>query len=281
MSWFFKPKYGLKAPEKQGKKKPEGLWTKCIFCNEIIYNREWEENLRVCPKCNYHYRLTAKERIELLIDQDSFNEHDQYLSSTDPLKFEHVNESYKNKLAQTQKKTGLSDAIVTGMGEINGSEVEICVMDFSFFGGSLASVMGEKIVRGIKNCIKYKIPLIIVSCSGGARMQEGVFSLMQMAKTCAALAKLAEEKILYISLLTDPTMGGVSASFASIGDIIIAEPNALIGFAGPRVIEQTIKQKLPDEFQKSEFLLEHGFVDIIAQRKELKNTIHKIIHFFT
>lgn len=280
MAWFSKPKYGLKAPGRRTET-PEGLWTKCIQCKEIHYNQEWEENLRVCPNCDYHYRLTSKERIQLLIDPNTFQEHDEHLCSTDPLKFEHLNESYRDKLIQTQRKTGLSDSVITGIGQIFGAKVEICVMDFSFFGGSMASVMGEKIVRAIQNCFKYKIPLICVSCSGGARMQEGVFSLMQMAKTCTALSKLSQEKILYISILTDPTMGGVTASYASIGDIIIAEPNALIGFAGQRVIEQTIKQKLPNGFQRSEFLLEHGFLDIIIHRKELKKKLYQTILFFT
>jgi len=278
MAWFFKPKYGLKAPEPPSDNS-QGLWTKCVQCNEIIYNREWEEYFRVCPKCDYHSRLSAKDRIQLLIDPGTFQEHDKSLSSTDPLMFEHLGESYRQKLLTTQQKTGLSDAIITGTGNIHGKRVEIGVMDFSFFGGSMASVMGEKIVRAIKNSIRYKIPLIIVSCSGGARMQEGLFSLMQMAKTCTALSKLAQEKLSYISVLTDPTTGGVTASFASIGDINIAEPGALICFAGPRVIEQTIKQKLPQGFQRSEFLLEHGFIDIIVHRKKLKDNIDQILNY--
>ncbi|HEO64822.1 MAG TPA: acetyl-CoA carboxylase carboxyltransferase subunit beta [Spirochaetes bacterium] len=280
MAWFNKPKYGLKAPDHRTEK-PKGLWTRCFNCKEIIYNREWEENLRVCPRCGYHYRLNSKERIQLLIDQGSFQEHDKNLSSVDPLGFENLGQKYQDKLIQTQKKTGLKDAIVTGTGLIHGIKTELCVMDFSFFGGSMGSVIGEKIVRAIQNSIKQRIPLIIVSCSGGARMQEGVYSLMQMAKTCSALTKLADEKILYISVLTDPTTGGVTASFASIGDITIAEPNALIGFAGPRVIEQTIKQKLPNGFQSSEFLLEHGFIDFIVGRKELKNQLAQLLHFFS
>ena len=280
MSWFFKPKYGLKAPDKQSQK-AEGLWTKCLKCNEIIYNREWEENLRVCPKCDYHYRLSSKERIQLIIDPETFQEHDRELSSSNPLNFQNVAESYETKLKATKEKTNLEDAIVTGTGLIHGIKVELCVMDFSFFGGSLGTVMGEKIVRSTNRAMKQKSPLIIISCSGGARMQEGVFSLMQMAKTCSALAKLADEKILYISVMVDPTLGGVTASFASIGDINIAEPNALIGFAGPRVIEQTIKQKLPEGFQRSEFLLDHGFIDFIAHRKELKNKLYQLIHFFS
>ncbi len=280
MAWFNKPKYGLKAPDHRTET-PKGLWTRCFNCKEIIYNREWEENLRVCPRCGYHYRLNSKERIQLLVDQGSFQEHDKDLSSVDPLQFESLGQRYQDKLTLTQEKTGLKDAIVTGIGLIHGIKSELCVMDFSFFGGSMGSVIGEKIVRAIQNSIKNRIPLIIVSCSGGARMQEGVFSLMQMAKTCSALTKLADEKILYISVLTDPTTGGVTASFASIGDITIAEPNALIGFAGPRVIEQTIKQKLPNGFQSSEFLLEHGFIDFIVNRKELKNQLAQLLHFFS
>ncbi|MDH5681128.1 MAG: acetyl-CoA carboxylase, carboxyltransferase subunit beta [Spirochaetota bacterium] len=280
MAWFFKPKYGLKAPDKQSQK-AEGLWTKCLQCNEIIYNREWEANLRVCPKCDYHYRLSSLERIQLIIDPETFQEKDADLASSNPLQFKDANESYEGKLQKTKEKTNLKDSIISGTGEIHGIKVEICVMDFTFFGGSLGTVMGEKILRSINRAIKHKTPLIIVSCSGGARMQEGVFSLMQMAKTCSGLARLSEERILFISVLADPTLGGVTASFASIGDINIAEPNALIGFAGPRVIEQTIKQKLPSGFQRSEFLLDHGFIDLIAHRKELKSKLYQLIHFFS
>lgn len=280
MAWFFKPKYGLKAPENP-KQPQEGLWTSCISCKEIIYNREWEDNLRVCPKCNYHYRLNSSERIQMIADPNTFVEHDQKLSSSDPLNFESLNERYSDKIIQTKNKTKLNDAIITGTCKIHGIKVEICVMDFSFIGGSLGSVMGEKILRAIQHAIKLNIPLIIFSCSGGARMQEGVISLMQMAKTCAALSKLSLSKLLYISVLTDPTMGGVSASFASIGDVILAEPNSLIGFAGPRVIEQVIKQKLPAGFQRAEFLLERGFIDFIINRKDMKNKLYQLIQFFS
>lgn len=277
--WYETISYMIKKPEKKLDSSGE-VFKKCKSCNEVIYKEDWNENQHVCPYCGYHFRLSAKQRIEYTIDEGTFQEIDADLRTANPLKFEHNGQDYEKALEALTKKTELKDAIVCGTGEILGEKVIICVMDFSFFGGSLGTVMGEKIVRAINLSIKQKTPLIIFSCTGGARMQEGAISLMQMAKTCSALTKLADEGILYISVLTDPTMGGVSASFASIGDLNISEPNALIGFAGPLVIEQTIKQKLPKGFQRSEFLVEHGFIDFIVLRSEMKNKLHKCIQFF-
>jgi acetyl-CoA carboxylase carboxyl transferase subunit beta len=273
MSWLDKIKVGI------GKKKPkdEDLWINCKKCKEQIYIAELEDNLKVCPKCEYHFRLDARQRIHLLIDHETFIEQDQNLTSPDPLKFKDT-KKYKDRMRASINKNGTNDAIITGSGEIEGLPIEICVFDFSFMGGSMGSVVGEKITRSIERAIDKNIPVIIVSCSGGARMQEGIFSLMQMAKTSSALQKLSVKKIPYISLLTDPTMGGVSASFSMLGDIILAEPGALIGFAGPRVIEQTIKQKLPDGFQRAEFQLDHGLIDNIINRKELKTTLVRLLN---
>lgn len=282
MAWFNKPRYSTttgKNSAQQGNQK--GLWTKCPDCNEVIYNKEWENNRQVCPKCGFHQKLSAQKRIELLLDENSFHEADILMSSKDPLSFQDAKGSYSAKLADTQKKTGRKDAIITGSGTINGLPVEIGVMDFAFLGGSMGTVVGEKICRTIDRAIKNKRPVILVSCSGGARMHEGILSLMQMAKTSAWLAKLGDHHLPFISILTHPTTGGVTASFASLGDIIIAEPKALIGFAGPRVIEQTIRQKLPEGFQRSEFLQDHGFVDIIAHRHSLKEKLFKVIKLLT
>lgn len=281
MTWFDKitvPRIGLRSKKSQI---PEGLWVKCDNCKEIIFRNELEKNLKVCPKqeCNHHYRLTSKERIDLLLEKNSFEEFDQNLVSTDPLKFKD-SKKYKDRLKANQKKTGNKDAIICGMGKLNNHTVQICVFDFEFMGGSMGAVVGEKILRAVNRSIEKKQPLIIVSCSGGARMQEGILSLMQMAKTTSALAQLAKQRVPYISLLTDPTTGGVTASIAMLGDVILAEPKALIAFAGPRVIEQTIRQKLPEGFQRSEFLLEHGFLDKILERKHLKSTISTFLDFF-
>lgn len=254
----------------------ETLWVKCEDCGEMIYRKEWEALCKVCPKCNYHFRIGAMERIGYLLDEGSFNERDKDLKSSDPLNFKD-SIPYKERLEKAFLSTGLLDAVVTGEGRIGGAKVAIGVMDFGFMGGSMGSVVGEKITRIIEWAQKRRLPLIIVSCSGGARMQEGMLSLMQMAKTSSALARFRE---LYISVLTDPTTGGVTASFASLGDIIIAEPKSLIGFAGPRVIEKTIKEKLPPGFQRAEFLLQHGFIDMIVPRFRLKKTIIKLIEFF-
>lgn len=271
----------MPVEEPGGKKSvPGGLWTKCEKCNEIIYNKELEKNFKVCPKCGHYFRLTAKQRIKLLLDRGSFKEEDANLKTSDPLRFVAV-QSYKNRVNHDQKKTGLSEAVISGEGSIGKNRVAVAVLDFDFMGGSMASVVGEKVTRLIEKAVTKKIPIVIVSSSGGARMQEGVLSLMQMAKTSAALGLLGGKGIPFISILTNPTTGGVSASFAMLGDVIIAEPKALIGFAGPRVIEQTIKQKLPEGFQTSEFLLKHGLIDMIVERKELKDTVTKLLNFFT
>ena len=250
-----------------------GKWVKCDNCKEILYKEDVKENYSVCPNCGKHFRISARRRIKQIIDQGTFEELDADIQTSDMLNFE----GYKDKIKLLQEKTKIQEAIKTGIGEINGEKVAIGVMDSNFFMGSMGSVVGEKICRLVERAIQDKLPVILFCVSGGARMQEGMISLMQMAKTSAAIAKLDEAGLLYISVLTDPTTGGVTASFASLGDIILAEPGALIGFAGPRVIEQTIKQKLPDGFQSAEFLLEHGFIDKIVNRKEMKETIYNII----
>lgn len=277
---FGKPKYTI---VKVAKKKdiPEGLWTKCEECGEIIYNKALEESLKVCPKCDYHFILTAHERIGMLLDANSFEERDATLRSLDPLQFKGPR-SYEEKLKQDQAATGLNEACITGRGAIDGKRIIFVVTDSRFIMGSMGSVVGEKITRATELAMNLRLPLVIVSGSGGgARMYEGLFSLMQMAKTSAALAKLHETGVPFISVLTNPTMAGVMASFASLGDIIIAEPKALIGFTGPRVIEQTIRQKLPAGFQRSEFLLEHGLIDMIMHRKNLKSGIAGVIDYLT
>jgi len=277
MALFGKPKYTIVRLKK--KEIPDGLWTKCEECSEVLYNKTLEENLKVCPKCNYHFTLTAYERIETILDKDTFQEYDKDMVSADPIEFKGP-KTYKEKLAQDQAATGLKDAVITGEGLINGLNVVLAVTDSRFIMGSMGSVVGEKITRVIENATKSRRPVIIVSGSGGgARMYEGMYSLMQMAKTCAALARHHDEKLLFISVLTNPTMAGVMASFAGIGDVILAEPKALIGFTGPRVIEQTIRQKLPPGFQRSEFLLEHGMIDMIVHRKNLKDTLTKTIDY--
>ena len=263
MSWIDKIKAGI-----GGKKtaRDEDLWVECKKCIEQIYIAELETNLRVCPHCDYHFRLATRQRIHQLMDQDTFKEYDQHLTSADPLKFKDT-KKYKDRIKSLAKKGISNDAVITGSGSMESLPIEICVFDFSFMGGSMGSVVGEKITRSIERAMENNSALVITSSSGGARMQEGIFSLMQMAKTSSALSKLSEMKIPYISILTDPTMGGVSASFSMLGDIILAEPGALIGFAGPRVIEQIIKQKLPEGFQTAEFLLEHGLIDNVVHRK--------------
>ena len=266
-----------RAPKK--KSVPEGLWSKCPSCGQVIFNKTLAENLSVCSKCDYHFVIGARERIFHLIDPKTFVEIEKDLKSIDPLYFK-GSKSYLEKIKQDQKKTGLTEAVVVGYGEIDQAKVAIGVTDSRFIMGSMGSVVGEKLTRLIEGATGKKIPLVIVSGSGGgARMYEGVLSLMQMAKTSAALAKFSKIKQPYISVLTNPTMGGVMASFASLGDFILAEPKALIGFAGPRVIEQTIRQKLPPAFQTSEFLLEHGMIDRVVLRKDLKNTISQLLQF--
>lgn len=248
-------------------------WKKCSKCNEIIYNEDLKNNLNICPKCGNYFRLTAFERIELLIDEGTFIEEDMTLNSKDFLNFP----NYKEKLEEAREKSRMIDAVISGTGKIYEIEVSIAAMEFGFMGGSMGSVVGEKITRTLERALEKKIPAILVASSGGARMQEGIVSLMQMAKTSGAVKRLNEAGIPFVSVPVDPTTGGVSASFALLGDVIVTEPGALIGFAGPRVIEQTINQKLPKGFQKAEFLLEHGMVDVIAERKDLKETIYRIL----
>jgi len=277
MDWFKRKKEGLKPIDR--KEMPDGLWVKCDNCTEIIYKKELEKKLYVCPKCDFHFRINSKEYIKILLDKNSFKEFGENIKSADPLKFKD-NKKYSDKYAASVKKTGLSDAVVTGHGKMDSIKVIVSIMDFTFLGGSMGSVVGEKIARSIDVALKEKKPLIILSASGGARMHEGVLSLMQLAKTSSKLALLSEANIPFISILTDPTTGGTTASFAMLGDVHIAEPGALIGFAGPRVIKQTIGQDLPPGFQRSEFLLEHGFIDAIVHRHELKSRIAQILSFF-
>jgi acetyl-CoA carboxylase carboxyl transferase subunit beta len=278
MAIFGKPKYTIVKVAKR-RDMPDGLWTKCEDCGEIIYNKALEENFRVCPKCDYHFTLPAPARIKMLIDEGTFEEYDSQVKPTDPLEFQGP-KSYKEKLKQDQESTGLNEAVITGYGRIYNKPTILAVTDSRFIMGSMGSVVGEKITRAIEQATAKKMPIIIVSGSGGgARMYEGMLSLMQMAKTSAALAYHHQKGLLFISVLTNPTMAGVMASFASLGDVIIAEPKALIGFTGPRVIEQTIRQKLPQNFQKSEFLLEHGLIDLISYRKNLKATLNQLLDY--
>lgn len=276
---LFKPKYTIVKVKK--KEIPEGLWTKCEDCSNPIYNKTLEESLKVCPKCGYHFVITAWERIKLLIDEGTFQEYDVDLIPCDPLGFKGP-KTYLDKLKIDQEATGLKEAVVTGEGKIDNKNVIIAVTDSRFIMGSMGSVVGEKIARAIEKATAKRTALIIVSGSGGgARMYEGMFSLMQMAKTSAALSLHNKAGLLYLSVLTNPTMAGIMASFAGLGDLIIAEPRALIGFTGPRVIEQTVRQKLPSGFQKSEFMLEHGLIDMIVQRKNLKKTLRELIEYLT
>lgn len=277
MDWFKRKKETLQAVDR--KEMPDGLWVKCDECAEIIYKKELEKKLYVCPKCDYHFRIGSQIYIQILFDKNTFKEFNQGMTSIDPLKFRDTIK-YSDRYKSAVQKTGLNEAVITGQAEIEGISIVAGIMDFSFLGGSIGSVVGEKISRATDLSLKNKKPLVILSASGGARMHEGVLSLMQMAKTSAKLALLAEENIPYFSILTHPTTGGTTASFAMLGDVHIAEPGALIGFAGPRVIKQTIGQDLPPGFQKSEFLLEHGFVDIIIHRHELKNRLAAMLRFF-
>lgn len=262
------------------KKDPkENIWHKCEKCSEISYKQDIVKNFRTCPNCGFHFKITGKEKIDIIIDEGSFIEIDKNLISLDPLKFRDT-KKYTDRIKDTMKKTGFKDAFIAGVASVNGKSIHIGAFEFSFLGGSMGSVVGEKITRLVESAIINKNHVITISCSGGARMQESILSLMQMAKTSAALKKLANAGLAHISLLTDPTTGGVTASFAMLGDINMAEPEALIGFAGPRVIEQTIRQKLPDGFQRAEFLLEHGMVDAVVHRKDWKNFISKSLDFF-
>jgi acetyl-CoA carboxylase carboxyl transferase subunit beta len=279
MALFGKPKYTIVRIKR--KEIPDGLWTKCEECSEVLYNKTLEENLRICPRCGFHFILSALERVGMTIDKDSFKEYDKDMVSGDPLDFKGP-KTYKDKLAQDQAATGLKDAVITGEGLIDGRSCVIGVTDSRFIMGSMGSVVGEKLTRAIEAATKKRFPMVIISGSGGgARMYEGLLSLMQMAKTCAALRKHHDAQLAYISVLTNPTMAGVMASFAGIGDVIVAEPKALIGFTGPRVIEQTIRQKLPPGFQRSEFLLEHGLIDMIVNRRNLKPELAKLIDYLS
>jgi acetyl-CoA carboxylase carboxyl transferase subunit beta len=277
MAWFKRESGELNA---SGEKtvRTEGLWVKCESCRQIIWKKDLEENLNVCPKCEKHFRIDARTRLALLLDENQYETFDGNLSSTDPLKFVDL-KPYSSRLRQAQHDTGLKDAVINARGKLLGRPVVASVMEYAFIGGSMGAVVGEMITRAVEHAAVSKTPLIIVSASGGARMMEGVVSLMQLAKISAALAKLDRAKVPYISLLTDPTTGGVTASFAMLGDLNIAEPGALIGFAGPRVIEQTIRQKLPAGFQRSEFLLSHGMLDAVVHRKELKPYIARALDF--
>jgi len=257
----------------------EGLWIKCDSCKEIIYRAEVERAGRVCPKCHYCFRIGARERIALLTDPGSFEERDTHLETTDPLGFKDT-KRYRDRVRAAAEKTRTDEAVVTGLARIGGLPTVLCAFEFGFLGGSMGSVVGEKLARAIELAIAKHLPVVIVSASGGARMQEGILSLMQMAKTAAALERLAAERLAYVSVLTDPTTGGVTASFAMLGDVILAEPRALIGFAGPRVIAETIRQPLPEGFQRSEFLLAHGQLDAIVERRELRETLRRILAFF-
>jgi acetyl-CoA carboxylase carboxyl transferase subunit beta len=278
MAWFRKEKKPKEAVEKQVAI-PEGLWVKCDDCKEIVYKKEVEQNLNVCPKCNYHFRLSARERFEILFDDDQYTEFAGDVRSTDPLGFRDT-KRYADRLRVYQQRVGTGDAVLCAEGKLEGMPVVICAMEYAFMGGSMGSVVGEKITSAIERAIEKKEPILIVSCSGGARMQEGILSLMQMAKISAALSRLAAAGLPFISILTDPTTGGVTASYAMLGDLNLAEPKALIGFAGPRVIEQTIRQTLPEGFQRAEFLVEHGMVDMITPRGEMKQTVARFLRFF-
>lgn len=279
MAWFKRSKQKI-SPESQKRDVPDGQWVKCKECSEIIHNKQLEINLWVCHKCNYHFRIGADEYISVLLDKGSFKENDKKMKSADPLEFEDT-KKYADRINSTIKKSGLNDAVKTGNGKINGQKVSFACMDFRFIGGSMGSVVGEKIARAIDRAYNNKTPMIIISQSGGARMMEAAFSLMQMAKTSARLARLADAGLPYISILTDPTTGGTTASYAMLGDVNIAEPNALIGFAGPRVIKETIGKDLPPGFQRSEFLEEHGFVDSVVERKNLKEHVSLMIEYMT
>ncbi|UCE23242.1 MAG: acetyl-CoA carboxylase carboxyltransferase subunit beta [Candidatus Zixiibacteriota bacterium] len=276
MTWFRKDKSGLTRQEK--KNIPEGLWTKCSSCGEVVYSRKMEELLWVCPSCDFHFRISSQKYIELLLDGGELEQFDAELSSKDPLKFKD-SKRYPDRIKQAQQKTGKVEGVTAGLGRIDGMPISFAIMNFEFIGGSMGSVVGEKVARAIERSIEREIPLVVVSCSGGARMQEGILSLMQMAKTSSLLAILAEKRIPYISILTNPTTAGVMASYASLGDIILAEPKALLGFAGPRVIQQTIGQDLPEGFQSTEFFLDKGFIDRIVHRKDLRDTVSKLLKF--
>jgi acetyl-CoA carboxylase carboxyl transferase subunit beta len=279
MAWFKKVRKPIESPSGKPSRVPEGLWVKCPSCAEILYNKDLVASLNVCTKCGHHFRVSASERLRMLFDK-TWEEYDAGLQSTDPLKFTDT-KSYRKRLDASIAATGLKDAVICATGRITGVETSVASMEYGFIGGSMGVVVGEKITRAIERAIDRRLPVVIVSSSGGARMMEGALSLMQMAKISAALARLDRAKLPYVSVLTDPTTGGVTASFAMLGDVIIAEPKALIGFAGPRVIEQTIRQKLPEGFQRSEFLLERGMIDMIVDRREMKDAVGRVLRFTT
>lgn len=276
MSWFSKEKTGIEKSDSKKVKVPEGMWIKCQGCSESVLSKDVEANLQVCPKCGYHYRISARKRLEALLDGGAWQEYDAEMTSVDFLEFKDA-KSYQDRIDAALAKGGSKDAVICVEGAIESLPVQVSCFDFSFMGGSMGSVVGEKITRSIERGLQKRQPVIIISASGGARMQESILSLMQMAKTSAALAKLKRAGIPFVSLLTDPTTGGVTASFAMLGDVNIAEPKALIGFAGPRVIEQTIRQKLPEGFQRAEYLLDHGMIDIIIPRTEMRQRLASIL----
>lgn len=278
MAWFKKEKTPKQPHADRRLKMPEGLWVKCEACKEMVYKKEVLRNVNVCPKCNYHFRISSRERLEMLYDDGSFAEFDSDISPLDALKFKD-SKPYAKRITDYQQRTGLKDAFISSIGKIGGYTVIVGIMEYGFMGGSMGSVVGEKVTRCAERALEERVPLIVVSCSGGARMQEGALSLMQMAKISAALARLDDAGLPYISILTDPTTGGVTASFAMLGDLNLAEPRALIGFAGPRVIEQTIRQKLPDGFQRSEFLEEHGMVDMVVERSRMREVLISCFDF--
>jgi acetyl-CoA carboxylase carboxyl transferase subunit beta len=280
MSWFRRDKTGLEKANTKNVKVPEGLWTKCQGCSESILTKEIADNQQVCPKCGHHYRIAPRKRLQLLFDGGSWQEFDANITSVDFLQFKD-SKSYQDRIDVAVAKGGSRDAVICVEGAIEGIATQVAIFDFSFMGGSMGSVVGEKITRSIERGLEKKQPVIVISASGGARMQESILSLMQMAKTSAALAKLKKAGLPFISILTDPTTGGVTASFAMLGDLNIAEPKALIGFAGPRVIEQTIRQKLPEGFQRSEYLLEHGMVDMIIPRQQMRTTLGQVLAMLT
>jgi acetyl-CoA carboxylase carboxyl transferase subunit beta len=280
MAWFKKARKPIEAQTEKTSRVPEGLWVKCPTCGQVIYHKELESNHQVCPKCAHHFRMNAADRLALLFDDARWDEHDDNLRSTDPLNFTDT-KPYRDRLKATIRATGRKDAVVTASGSIDGIPTVIAAMEYAFIGGSMGVVVGEKITRAIERAIEQRQPVVVVCCSGGARMMEGTLSLMQMAKISAALGRLDRAGLPYLSVMTDPTTGGVTASFAMLGDLNIAEPKALIGFAGPRVIEQTIRQKLPDGFQRSEFLLEKGMIDVIVDRRDMKVTIAHALRVLT
>src|SRR3981189_1379884 len=280
MSWFKRDKKSIDqvTPPEERRVRTEGLWMKCESCRAIVFRKDLEENLFVCPKCQFHFRVNAKKRLECVFE-GKWTEHDKGMVSTDPLNFVDT-KPYAKRIKEAQKKLGMNDAVITAEGQLNGRPVVVCAMEFGFIGGSMGAVVGEKVTRGIELALSTRQPFIAVSCSGGARMMEGTISLMQLPKGAPALAKFDDAKLPYISILTDPTTGGVTASFAMLGDLNIAEPGALIGFAGPRALEQTIRQTLPPGFQRSEFLLEHGFLDAVVKRGDMKAYISRALKFF-